>query len=457
MTEKNKNKTLTNTIAALATPAGEGSIAVIRISGEKAFEFIEKIFSKSKEKFSSVKVAEINSHHAVHGYIFDGDELIDEVVVTIFIEPNTYTGENLVEISSHGGTYIFRKIISLLIKLGCASAEPGEFTKRAFLNGKMDLSQAEAVADLIAAKTDLARRSALSQLNGGLTKKIDSLREKLINYCSLLELELDFSEEGLEVISKQKLTCDLENIVNEINSLANTYSSGRVIRDGINLTITGKPNAGKSSLFNYLLNDSRAIVTEIPGTTRDYLEESLILGGYKFNLVDTAGIRKTQDIIEKLGVARSLEKVEGADIVLEVVDLTDVSRETSSSDTEKKLTIYNKADLIPNISPNGYLYVSAKTGLNMDKLEAKIVELAKGVGGNTSKEEIVITNQRHYDSLLKSCQHLTDAKGLILESKSNEFIAFEVREALKHLGEIIGKTTNEDILNNIFTKFCIGK
>src|SRR4030095_632228 len=289
------------TIFAPATLVGSSGLTVIRISGPDTFAIVEQIFSVKSENFSPADIKSFSSHSAHHGFIFDENNFVDEAVITIFKSPNSYTGEDSAEISSHGGSYIFRKISNLLSKLGVIYAEPGEFTKRAYLNGKMDLAQAEAVSDLIKAKTDHANKIALKQLTGECSKKINELREDLINYCSLLELELDFSEEGIDLVSKEELLSKVDSLIQKFSSLTQSYESGKIIKNGVNLAVIGKPNVGKSSIFNYLLNENRAIVSEIPGTTRDYLQEPLIMGGIQFNLIDTAGIRHTIDTIESEG------------------------------------------------------------------------------------------------------------------------------------------------------------
>ncbi len=449
----------TSTIFAPATPVGESSITVIRISGRKAFDAVSQCFTKSRSEIKALRLKELESHSAHHGYLFSGSEIVDEVVVTLFKRPNSYTGEDVIEISAHGGSYIFRKISTMLVTLGCEHAEPGQFSMRAFLNGKVDLAQAEAISDLIKAKTELASHAALSQLKGELSGKIRELRDQLIDYCSLVELELDFSEEGLEVIEKQQLIEHLAKITQAIEKLTKSYESGRIIHDGVKLAIVGMPNAGKSTIFNYLLDDSRAIVSELPGTTRDYLQEPLVLGGMMFSLIDTAGIRDTCDSVEKEGVRRSRMKIEEADLVLNVIDLThtpvgDAAHENKNSG--KILNIYNKADLVKNV-PGGAFCVSAKTGMNMDVLEDKIISQARSLINPGEISEIFITNQRHRDCLLKSCEYLVNAKCLVEKGEGNELISFEIREAMSALEEIIGKTTNVDILNNIFSRFCIGK
>lgn len=446
----------TATIFAPATPVGETSILVVRISGEDTFSVIEKIFSKKGDRFTGISINDVNTHTAHHGYIFNGSEIIDEVVMTVFKSPNSYTGEDVIEISSHGGRIVFKKISELLSKFGLKHAEPGEFSKRAFLNGKLDLAQAEAIADLIRAKTELSYKAAVNQLRGTISGRINQLREELVSTCSLVELEIDFIEEGLEIIDKQLLISKLDNVTLILYNLANSYQSGRIIREGINLTISGKPNAGKSSLFNYLLNDSRSIVSEVPGTTRDYIQEPLILGGFVFNLIDTAGIRKSIDPVEKIGVQKTYEKMEEADIMISLIDLTDTDCLENVNDGANSILVYNKCDLVKTPEGNKF-FISAKTGYNIDKLEKIIVQKAGELVKGDINTEIYITNERHRDLLLKSCEYLVKAKNLVFEDKGNELISIEIREALNALSEIIGKTTNVDILNNIFSKFCIGK
>ncbi len=449
-------------IFAPATLVGSSGITVIRISGDETFSVLAKIFSKSAEEFEPIDADKLNSHTAQHGYIFHAGSLIDEAVVTIFRAPNSYTGEDVAEISAHGGSYIYRKISNLLRSSGCVHAEPGEFSKRAYLNGKMDLAQAEAVADLIKAKTDQANDLALKQLTGKFSGKIKSLREELINYCSLLELELDFSEEGIDLVSKDDLLVKIDKLIERFNNLTRTYERGKIILNGVNLAIIGKPNVGKSSIFNYFLNESRAIVSDIPGTTRDYLQEPLVMDGIQYNLIDTAGIRVTEDIVEKEGVRRSKLKIEESDLVLEVIDLTnpDPNADNNVKDVsrEKVVKVYNKVDLAPGFKiPIDGISISAITGEGMDKLHKAINEKAAALTTGSETSDIIITNERHRDCLLKSCEYLSGAREQILSGGGNELISFEIRAAMDSISEIIGKTANVDILNNIFTKFCIGK
>lgn len=441
-------------IFAPATLIGESSISVVRISGAKSFDAVYKIFSSSKNKFKPVDVPADVIHSLKHGYILNNGELVDEVVCSFFRKPYSFTGEDVVEISCHGGIFVYRTISELLSGCGCVPAEPGEFSKRAFLNGKIDLTQAEAISDLIRAKSDLASKTALKQLSGNVSHYVNNLKTELINYCSLVELELDFAEEGLDIIPKEKLLKGLNQIIELITKFANSYYSGRIIKNGVNLAIIGQPNAGKSSIFNYLLNDSRAIVSSVPGTTRDYLEESLVLGGIAFNLIDTAGIRHSTDEIEKEGVRRSLQKMEEADLVLEVIDLTNVMPIHVIA-AKSDLIVYNKADAAEH--SGSQLAVSALTGFNMSLLEDQLVEKAKKLIATGEKTETIVTNERHKIQLLKSCEYLVNAKKLVETDGGNELISIEIRGALSALEEIIGKTTNVDILNNIFSKFCIGK
>ncbi len=323
----------------------------------------------------------------------------------------------------------------------------------------MDLAQAEAVADLIRAKTESSNKIALQQLSGEFSKEMNSLKDDLINYCSLLELELDFSEEGLELVSQAQLLEKIDKILEKFRKITTTFESGRIIKEGINLAIIGKPNVGKSSVFNYLLNQNRAIVSDIPGTTRDYLQESLIMGGFLFNVIDTAGIRDTKDLIEIEGVKRSHQKMNESDIILEIEDASNHINEVDRGNAKKSkfLTIFNKSDLMNSISKNGNFYISAKTGENMKELQVKIVNKAKNLIKSDINSEIIITNVRHKNCLLKSCEYLVNAKNQILSNRGNELISFEIRGAIKSIAEITGKVTNVDILNNIFSKFCIGK
>ena len=448
------------TIFAPATLVGESGITVTRISGKDAFIIVSELFSRSKQAGTKENISSFPSHTAHHGFIFDHDRLVDEALITVFKEPNSYTGEDVVEISTHGGSYICRIISRLLISLGAEHAEPGEFTKRSFLNGKIDLVQAEAVADLIRAKTDFANKLAIKQLSGEFSCRIKELKDDLINYCSLLELELDFAEEGIELVSRENLLDKIQNLTAKFEQLTGTYESGKIINDGINLAIVGKPNVGKSSIFNYLLNNNRAIVSDIPGTTRDYIQEPLIMGGIQFNLIDTAGIRKTKNSIEEEGVKRTHMKIDESDIVLEVEDLTNPNQKADEYvigiSSDKIIKIYNKSDAAKEVNI-GDLNISALNGTNMGDLQTIIVQKAKHLIKANENSDLILTNLRHRDCLLKSCEYLVNAKNQIISGGGNELISFEIRVAMDALTEITGKTTNVDILNNIFSRFCIGK
>jgi len=454
------------TIAAVATPAGEGGIAVIRISGKRAVDICGKVV-KAKKPLSQYK-----ARRAIYASIFEGDKFIDDVIVTLYRSPASYTGEDVVEISCHGSTYIAQLIINLLIKNGAEPAQPGEFTKRAFLNGKMDLAQAEAVADLIKAKTESSRRVAAMQLKGGLSKKLSEMREQLIKVMSLIELELDFSEEDIEFASREKVLKLIERIKEELEYLLQNYRRGRICRDGINMVITGLPNVGKSSILNCLVQRERAIVTETPGTTRDTIEEILDVEGIQVKIIDTAGIRHSGDLIEKEGVKRAKEAVNIADLVIMVLD---GSGETGEEETslikwlkDKKteiLCVINKTDLpmkkseedlnkiIPDLDK---VYISAKTEKGIKELIRKITEhaLKKGMPGG---EEILITRERHKTALQNAVVHLEKAYDSIQKNMSQEFTAFDLRVAAQEIGSITGSITTDQILDNIFNEFCIGK
>jgi len=446
-----------DTIVALATPPGIGAISVIRVSGPETFIKVDKVFQGKK------KIVDSPSHTIHYGKIINSNnEIVDDVLVSVFRAPNSYTGEDSVEISTHGSQLIVEKIISLLVEQNIRLAEPGEFTKRAFLNGKLDLAQAEAVADIINSRTEASLRGARNQLDGILSKKVDYLREKLINTSSLIELELDFAEEDIELLPIGEILKNINEIENEIENLLNTFSFGRVIRDGVNVALVGKPNVGKSSLLNYLLKEARAIVSEIPGTTRDVIREELTIEGILFRLHDTAGIRMTEDLIEKEGVLRSRNVVKEADIVLFLNDVETGFDEglfqeiLSLNQEEKILKVVNKIDL-KKINDNRFdVGISAKTGEGIDKLFQKLKEKTIGTNIYTEKTAIV-SNVRHYNALKKAKEHLMHAKNSISEKLTGEFIAVDLRNAENSLSEIIGKVTTDDILNNIFSKFCIGK
>jgi tRNA modification GTPase len=445
-----------DTIAAIATPSGIGAISIIRISGEKSISSADMIFSGKS------KLADAKSHTVHYGNIFDQDELIDDVLITLFKAPNSYTGEDSVEISSHGNPFITNKIIELLLRNEVRLAEPGEFTKRAFLNNRLDLTQAEAVADVISSNTEASLRGARNQLNGLLSKKVEDLKTRLINTSSFVELELDFAEEDVEFIGKKDLIDRIDAILLEINALMSTYSFGRIIRDGVNVAIVGIPNVGKSSLLNYLLKESRAIVSEIPGTTRDIIREDVNIEGFLFKLFDTAGMRFSKDQIELEGINRSREAVKNADVVLFI---NDVEQEFDLplyeeirflNNSRKVLRVLNKIDKGYNVTDNYDVFLSALTGEGIDQLFKKLKDSVMS-DSNYSEKSAVVSNLRHYNCLEKAKEHLLSARESSMKNMSGEFISVDLRNAINNLGEIIGEVTSEDILNNIFTKFCIGK
>jgi len=446
-----------DTIVALATPNGVGAISVIRVSGPKSVESVDKIFAGKR------KLVDCASHTIHYGKILgDGEEVVDDVLVSLFLNGQSFTGEDSVEISTHGSPYVAQRVISSLLQENIRLAEPGEFTKRAFLNGKIDLAQAEAVADVINSRTEVSLRGARNQLDGLLSKKIDYLREKLIHTSSLVELELDFAEEDIHFLSLKEIVNNIDEIIDEIDILLSTFSFGKVIRDGVNVALVGPPNAGKSSLLNYFLKEARAIVSEVPGTTRDIIREDLFIDGILFRLYDTAGIRTTEDRIEKEGVLRSRNALKDADVVLFLNDATVGFSESLYNEilelnsSGRVLCVANKVDLNKPNFEKCDVYISAKTGEGMQPLFAKLKEVALGASSYTEKAAVV-SNIRHFDSLQKAKDSLESAKRSMEQQLTGEFIAIDLRNSEFCLGEIIGKITSDDILNNIFSKFCIGK
>ena len=448
---------LNDVIIALATPAGSGAISVVRLSGKKSVEIAAKVF-KSK---SDILTAETHTVH--YGKIVNATgETIDDVLLTVFREPHSYTGENSVEISSHGNPLIAEKIIGVFLELGARLAEPGEFTRRAFLNGKMDLAQAEAVADLINSRAEASLKGARNQLDGLLSKRVENLRRGLLEISSLIEIELDFAEEDLEFISKEKAINMIKKIVGEVDFLIDSFKFGKIVREGINATIVGKPNVGKSSLLNYILKESRAIVSHIPGTTRDVITEEVSIDGILFKLYDTAGIRVTEDTIEKEGVKRSREAVKRSDLVLFLSDASkgfdeEIYAELLKITDEKRIIkIMNKCDLKSVNEPRADVNLSALTGEGVDELFALMKK--KTIGSSVYTERTaLITNARQLQALKKSREFLERALESLQNRMSGEFVAVDLRAAMDALGEIIGKVTSDDILNNIFSNFCIGK
>ncbi len=451
-----------DTIAAIATPYGESAIGIVRLSGDKTLEILKKVF-KTKSR-------EIKPRYAHYGYVLDKNgEPIDEAVVIYYKAPHSYTGEDMAEFNLHGNPLILKEVLNRLLEEGARLAEPGEFTKRAFLNGKLDLTQAEAVAELISAKTELARKLALNQLQGSLSKEIKPLREELLMLHALVESSIEFEEEDIPTIEKEELIERLERILERVNKLLKTATTGKAIREGIKLAIVGKPNVGKSSLFNALIGEERAIVTDIAGTTRDYIEETVNIGGVPIRLVDTAGIRETGDIVEKIGVERSIQKLREADIILFVLDASKEKLEEEDlylADLVKRsgkpaIVVLNKIDLGRRLRKLPFedfpvVEVSAKSGKGLDELKNLILEKA-GVmtygGGN------IYISARHEQLLKKTKQALENALTYLKEGDfySPEILMLDLREATDSLGEILGEITTEDILGQIFSTFCIGK
>jgi tRNA modification GTPase len=483
-------------ICAISTPPGMGAIAVVRLSGEGAIALADTIFiSPSGKKLTS------QQPNTVHfGRIYEGKEIIDEVLVTLFHAPHSFTGEESVEISCHGSLYIQQKIIELLLSHGARMAEPGEFTRRAFRNGKFDLSQAEAVADLIASTSQVSHRVAMNQMRGGFSQKLNELREELLQFVSLVELELDFSEEDVEFADRRQLHELTEKIETDIEKLANSFKLGNAIKKGIPVAIIGETNAGKSTLLNALLNEEKAIVSDIHGTTRDAIEDTVNIGGIVFRFIDTAGIRQTSDTLENIGIERTFKKMEQASIVLWVIDLTapeENLRKTAEAlipklNKKQVILLFNKADLLspeestpiqPPLSsfpkamtkepafsstqktlPKQHLlpelkaerlFISAKTQQNIDQLQSLLVKMAHipQIGEN----DVIVTNLRHYEALKKALEAIRRVKKGLNDGISGDFLSQDIRECMFYLGEITGQITTDEILGNIFSHFCIGK
>ncbi|HAP36446.1 MAG TPA: tRNA uridine-5-carboxymethylaminomethyl(34) synthesis GTPase MnmE [Bacteroidetes bacterium] len=457
-----------DTIAAIATPIGIGGISVIRISGSESFTIVNSVFK------GTTNLIDAASHTIHYGNIMDPDgvSIIDTVLVSVFHNPNSYTGEDIIEISSHGGYFVTQKILSLLHSGGARPAKPGEFTQRAFLNGKLDLTQAEAVADIIHSRTEKSHKASVMQLSGRLSKHVNIIRDQLLNLCSLLELELDFSQEGIELTTKDDVLKRLASIEREIKKLADSYSSGKFVREGVRVALIGKPNAGKSSLLNILLGEERAIVSEIAGTTRDVIEESIILNGLEFVFFDTAGLRESYDTIEQEGIRRTLNSLKQADIALFIIDSSfgfsqgDVlmfKQITESAGSQIPFLIcVNKTDIkdkefsLLDLGIVHSVEISCKLNLGIEKLKKNLLELSIP-NHDSNSSSIVITNIRHKEALISALKSLQKAKETITNGLGGDFAAIDLRDALNYLGEIIGLTTPDDILNHIFGKFCIGK
>ena len=465
------------TIVALASPSGAGAIAVIRISGENAIAIAASVF----ESVSGKDISKQKTHTLHLGHIIDGKKVIDQVLLSIFKGTNSYTGENTIEISCHGSTFIQQQIIQLLLRSGCRIANPGEFTLRAFLNGKMDLSQAEAVADLISSDNEASHQIAMQQMRGGFSNEIAKLREELLNFASLIELELDFAEEDVAFADRTQFRELLNRIEFVLKRLIDSFAVGNVIKNGIPVAIVGEPNVGKSTLLNALLNEERAIVSEIAGTTRDTIEDELIIGGIGFRFIDTAGIRETSDLVESIGIRKTFEKIEQAQVVLYLVDgsrlsvdgkletlLLEVGKTRNQFPQKPIVIIINKMDLISpenvsiidkKLTTNNQqlktIYISAKANIGVDELKNQLLSFINT--GALRNNETIVTNSRHYDSLIKALDEIQKVNYGLQTDLSSDLMAIDIREALYHFGMITGQVTNDELHGNIFANFCIGK
>ena len=460
-----------NTIAAISTAPGVGGIAVIRVSGSDAFNVADAVF-RSANKLNPVSSQSANT--VVFGTIEEAGELIDEVLVTVVRAPHSFTGENVVEIACHGSVYVQQKILMLLLSKGCRLAMPGEFTQRAFLNGKMDLSQAEAVADLIASSSAASHRMALTQMRGGFSSELAQLRTQLLNFVSLVELELDFSEEDVEFANRTQLFTLVNTIQDKISRLANSFRVGNALKNGIPVALVGETNVGKSTLLNMLLNEEKAIVSDVHGTTRDVIEDQIQLRGITFRFIDTAGIRDTKDKIESMGIARTYQKIEQSSIVLWVVDCTQLSEhlEWLTERIEKRavdkyvILVFNKIDKITDAErevvtrlfedfKGERVYISAKNRLNTAALEDALVKAAQLP--EIQSGDVIVSNIRHYQALLQAQSAIERVHQGLENGISGDFLSQDIRECMHYLGEITGQISNDEILGNMFSKFCIGK
>ncbi len=465
------------TIAAIATPPGNGAIAIIRLSGSRAFEISGKIFRPSGE---DTQLQRRPGYTMARGSIHDSGKIVDDVLVSIFRSPRSYTGEDVVEISCHGSVYIQQKILRLLIDNGASFAAPGEFTRRAFLNGKMDLSQAEAVADLIASESEAFHKIAMQQMRGGFSSELRTLRSRLLEFISLVELELDFSEEDVEFADRAELKRLLSIIGSMLGSLTSSFAFGNVIKNGIPVVIAGKPNVGKSTLLNILLREEKALVSEVPGTTRDAIEDVIHLAGMTFRFIDTAGIRETTDKVEIMGIKRTMDKIRQARIILLMAEATDNPehidhlvcelRKKKEFDGKKLVLLINKSDLkeqgektgstgnnmFPSLGKNDrVLRISAKTQQGLEELKDMLVSIVNE--GKPGENDVVVTNMRHYEALKNAHEAVKRATEGLDNLLPGDLLAMDIREVLHYLGEITGQITTDEILGNIFKNFCIGK
>jgi tRNA modification GTPase len=452
----------TDTIVAVATATGVGAIAVIRLSGPEAITITNKVF-KGKD-------LTLQASHTIHfGTIRDEAKVLDEVLVSLFVAPHSYTKENVVEISCHGSDFIVQQIVHLLLKHGARLANAGEFTKRAFLNGQFDLAQAEAVADLIASDSALSHEVAMKQMRGGFSQEIKRLRGELVHFASMIELELDFGEEDVEFANREQLRSLIDNIQRIIRELLKSFELGNVIKNGVPTVIVGKPNAGKSTLLNKLLNEEKAIVSDVPGTTRDFIEDELNIEGITFRFIDTAGLRETTDKVEAIGVERTMQKLSQSSLIMYLFDITEVTAAEVQEELDrlnpKKLpmvAVANKIDRAPTDKVAAFksiedlVTISAADGANLDELKQALVEKVN-LGKLNTQSQTIVTNLRHMESLNKTYAALEDVLNDVSLGISNDLVAADIRRALYSLGEITGEVTTDDLLDNIFTKFCIGK
>ena len=452
------------TIVALATPNGLGAISVIRISGLNAISITEKLFQpKGNKKLSNQK------SHTVHlGHLIRNGHELDEVLVTLFKGPHSYTGENTIEISCHGSTYIQQEIIDLFIENGIRVANPGEFTLRAFINGKMDLNQAEAVADLIASENEGSHKLAMEQMKNGFSNDLKKLRSELLHFSSMIELELDFSQEDVEFAERSEFKKLTIKIQSELEKLIDSFKSGNVLKNGISVAIAGKPNAGKSSLLNTLLNEDKAIVSDIPGTTRDSIEDSLVIDGINFRFTDTAGLRETKDVIESKGIEKTKEKINSARILIYLFDSNDTSFKEINSDLKSFkredlsiLLVRNKVDLkntnqilINELEKFEIIEISANNGDSVNLLKKRLINEINILNPYT---DTVISNSRHYEALMNALKAIEEVNIGLKNDISGDLLSVDIRKSIEHLAEITGEITNNDVLGNIFANFCIGK
>ncbi|MES2811083.1 MAG: tRNA uridine-5-carboxymethylaminomethyl(34) synthesis GTPase MnmE [Bacteroidota bacterium] len=464
-----------DTIVALATPSGAGAIAVIRISGQEAITIASEVFQSIHQK----DITKQKSHTLHLGHIVDGTKILDQVLLSIFKGTNSYTGENTIEISCHGSTFIQQQIIQLLLRKGCRMAQAGEFTLRSFLNGKMDLSQAEAVADLISSDNEAAHQIAMNQMRGGFSNEIAKLREELLNFASLIELELDFAEEDVEFADRSQFNELLNRIEFVLKRLIDSFAVGNVIKNGIPVAIVGEPNVGKSTLLNALLNEERAIVSDIAGTTRDTIEDELVIDGIGFRFIDTAGIRETKDVVESIGIQKTFEKIEQAQVVLFLIDslqlITDnenmvkieIEKIRNQFPLKPLIVVSNKVDKLnqeqrvqfdKQLSIIDYpllIEISAKENIGIEDLKNQLLSFVNT--GALRNNETIITNTRHYDSLLKALEEIQKVKYGMQTNLPSDLMAIDIKQALYYFGEITGQVSNDELLGNIFANFCIGK